>query len=200
MSVAFPSRHLACIGSRILPPTALAWCRRIGAALAWAGWTVHTGGAPGADTAFAEWVAAAIQAGAPGHLVLHLPWPGFAAALRRHLEATISGQWVCDARPFPPEELAAAAARHPAGPRLAPATQRLLARDGRLLRPDPHGPPVARLIAWPAPLPHGRGTRYTIRWAQALGIPVDRLDVPAVQARYVARLRQAPPIISGGTP
>ena len=54
-----PEPWVAAIRSRAVPPDALAWCTRVGAALARRGYTLVTGGAPGADHAFARGVAAA---------------------------------------------------------------------------------------------------------------------------------------------
>ena len=58
------------IGSRATPESVLADMTTIAGWLARTGWHLASGGADGADTAFAG--------GAPaGHLTLYLPWPGY---------------------------------------------------------------------------------------------------------------------------
>ena len=57
------------VGARKTPPAFLDVMRRIAAYLAGRGWHLHTGGANGADQAFAE--------GSPVLRTVFLPWPGY---------------------------------------------------------------------------------------------------------------------------
>lgn len=176
-----PEPWIAAVGSRTLPPGALAVCTRLGAALARRGLTLVTGGAPGADQAFARGIAAVDAR----RLWLVLPWEGFEeATLRAWIQA---GARVTVATLDDPRSAASLAA-HPARDRLTPAAQRLLARDGWILEPDP-GHPVRGVLAWPAG-PSG-GTRHTMALATARGLPMADLSNPVVRARWLPPLHLA---------
>ena len=98
------------IGSRATPPETLRDMTRMAAWLARRGWHLHSGGAAGADSAFA--------AGAPAERrTVFLPWPGY------------RGCQGPDCRTLPPERmrtcLAIAAALHPTWHRCSPAARKL---------------------------------------------------------------------------
>src|SRR5205807_2033576 len=84
------------------------------------GWTLRTGGSPGADQAF---LAGALEAG--GEVELFLPWPGFEADA---LAAAAGGARILE-RPSP-AAYALAARFHPRWEALPERSRALLARDG----------------------------------------------------------------------
>ena len=67
-------RAYAGVGSRETPPEVLEVMRRVGEALALQGWTLRSGAAQGADTAFEE---GCDRADPPGKKEIYLPWRGF---------------------------------------------------------------------------------------------------------------------------
>ena len=148
------------IGSRKTPPDVLAAMTRIARALAAHGWVLHSGGADGADQAFA--------AGAPEKArVIYLPWPGY-NELRGPDTVVLTD-----------DEQAAAQAmvsrHHPAWERCRPGARSLHGRNQAII----HGVcnngadhRVDAVICW---TPEGRltgGTATGIRMARAAGIPV----------------------------
>lgn len=164
---------VACIGSRQLAPPDLAFCRALAGALTAHGWTIVTGGAAGADQAFA-------QGADPHRLVLVVPWVGFQAGILDPLVAAGARRVV--ATPDDPRSQAALAA-HPARDCLGPGGERLIARDGWIVEPRP-GHPVGWCLAWPGKNPGGTG--FTRSLALQHGIPVSDLRDPAVRTRAAA--------------
>lgn len=164
---------VACIGSRQLAASDLAFCRALADALTAQGWTLVTGGATGADQAFAE-------GAAPSRLVLVVPWAGFHAGSLDPLVARGARRVVAT---LDDPRSQAALATHPARDRLGPGGTRLIARDGWIVAPTP-GRPVAWCIAWPGSQPGGTG--FTQRLARRQGIRVSDLRDPAVRARAAA--------------
>jgi predicted Rossmann-fold nucleotide-binding protein len=69
------------IGSRDTPADVLELIESLARGFAARGWTLRTGGSPGADQAFYRGAVAA-----HGRVELYLPWPGFEAAIRRQAE------------------------------------------------------------------------------------------------------------------
>lgn len=63
-------RHYTGVGARETPVRVLAAMQRIGARMAAEGYTLRSGGAPGADTAFE-------QGAGPGASIIYLQWPDF---------------------------------------------------------------------------------------------------------------------------
>lgn len=175
-----PPREVACIGSRTLPPDALAVCTDLARTLTTQGWTVVTGAAPGADQAY-------MRGADPTRLRIVLPWASFEAAV---VSAARQAGARVQVLPLDDPRRQAALAEHPAAGRLSPAAQRLLGRDGGILEPDP-GQRVTTCIAWPSP--RGGGTAFTMGLAQRRGIRVIDLSQPLVRARAVAWLRSASP-------
>ena len=153
--------HYAGVGSRQTPPSVLQLMRRIARRLAELGYTLRTGGAEGADTAFAQ---GALEAG--GAVELYLPWPGFrnwteAPNLRIHTGA-------------PPPALAEARAAHPAWERTRPAVRKLHGRNARILLGPDLDDPVRFVVLWTPGGPVG-GTGVAWRIAERHGVPVIHL-------------------------
>ena len=106
------------IGARATPPSVLTAMTVMAGWLARQGWHLNSGGAAGADSAFA--------AGAPaGQRTLHLPWSGY------------NGCAGPDCRVLSPSELQScltiAARLHPAWDRCSPAVRKLHARNAAIL-------------------------------------------------------------------
>ena len=145
------------IGARATPAAVLADMTLMSAWLARTGWHLASGGADGADSAFA--------AGAPaGQRTIWLPWRGY------------NGHREPDCRVLAPAALSAcmeiAASLHPAWHRCSPAVRKLHARNAAILLSNTTDRPVDAVMAWTV---HGRatgGTGMAIRIAEAHGIPV----------------------------
>ena len=157
-------RHLvyAGIGSRATPRAVLEQITVMAAWLARKGWHLHTGGAAGADTAFA--------AGAPAGLrTVYLPWPGY------------QGCAGSDCRTLSAEQLhrclSIASALHPAWHRCSPAARRLHARNSAILLSPDTATPVDAVVCWTSSGLASGGTGMGIRIARAHRIPVLNLGV-----------------------
>ncbi len=165
------------IGSRATPAAVLQTMTVMAAWLARRGWHLHSGGAAGADTAFAAGTD-------PVHRTLFLPWPGY----RGHAGP--------DCRSLSPDEmrrcLAIAAGLHPAWHRCSPAARKLHARNVSVLAADTDTP-VHAVACWtPDGLPKG-GTGMGIRIARDRGIPVLNLGVlhPRAVCERLEQIRAA---------
>ena len=170
------------IGSRATPPSVLEAMTTMAAWLARRGWHLHSGGAAGADSAFA--------AGAPAERrTVFLPWPEYRGC---------AGP---DCRTLSPDRmrtcLAIAADLHPAWHRCSPAARKLHARNVSILAVDSDAP-VDAVTCWTRDgLPTG-GTGMGIRIARRYGIPV--LNLGAMQPRAVCeRLEAIRAAASSGT-
>ncbi len=144
------------IGARATPPSVLTAMTVMAGWLARQGWHLNSGGAAGADSAFAE--------GAPaGQRTLHLPWSGY------------NGCAGPDCRVLSPSELQScltiAARLHPAWDRCSPAVHKLHARNAAILGVGA-GPPVDAVVAWTPGGTVTGGTGMAIRVATDAGIPV----------------------------
>ena len=156
-------RHLvyAGIGSRATPRAVLETMTVMAAWLARKGWHLHTGGAAGADSAFA--------AGAPpGQRTLFLPWPGY------------RGNAAPDCRTLSADRmdrcLSIASALHPAWHRCSPAARKLHARNAAILAADT-ATPVDAVVAFTVAGAVKGGTGMGIRIARSRGIPVLNLGL-----------------------
>ena len=149
------------IGSRATPPETLRDMTTMAAWLARRGWHLHSGGAAGADSAFA--------AGAPAERrTVFLPWPGYRGCRGPDCR-TLSRDRMHTC-------LAIAAALHPAWHRCSPAARKLHARNVSILAADTDVP-VDAVACWTRDgLPSG-GTGMGIRVARHYGIPVLNLGV-----------------------
>ena len=171
------------IGSRAAPPSVLEAMTTMATWLARRGWHLHSGGAAGADSAFA--------AGAPAERrTVFLPWPGYRGCRGPDCR-TLSSERMHTC-------LAIAAALHPAWERCSPAARKLHARNVSILAVDTDAP-VDAVACWTrGGLPSG-GTGMGIRVARHYGIPVLNLGVlhPRAVCERLEEFRAAP---SPGTP
>ena len=141
---------------------------RMAAWLARHGWHLHSGGAAGADSAFA--------AGAPpDRRTIFLPWPGYRGC---------AGP---DCRALSPERmrtcLAIAADLHPTWHRCSPTARNLHARNTAILLGENAGTPVHAVVAWTVGGAVRGGTGQGIRIAHRYGIPV--LNLGSMHPRTV---------------
>ena len=166
------------IGSRATPSSVLEVMTTMAAWLARRGWHLHSGGAAGADSAFA--------AGAPAERrTVFLPWPGYRGCRGPDCH-TLSRDRMHTC-------LAIAAALHPAWHRCSPAARKLHARNVSILAVDTDVP-VDAVACWTRDgLPSG-GTGMGIRIAHDRGIPVLNLGVlhPRVVCERLEEIRAAP--------
>ena len=148
------------IGSRQTPAAILATMTALAAQLAGRGWRLRTGGADGADTAFAEGCPPALR-------TIYLPWAGYngvdgdaAVVLRAH-EREWAEQFV--------------ARFHPAWDRCRRGARSLHARNAAIIHGARLNRPVNAVICWTQNgVPVG-GTATGIRMAEATGIEVVNL-------------------------
>ena len=177
------------IGSRATPPSVLEDMTRMAAWLARRGWHLHSGGAAGADSAFAAGATAERR-------TVFLPWPGYRGTAGpdcRTLSADRTRR--C---------LAIAAALHPAWHRCSSAARKLHARNVGILAVDTDMP-VHAVVCWTrGGLPSG-GTGMGIRIAHDRGIPVLNLGVlhPRAVCERLEEIRAAPspaPVQPGPSP
>ena len=156
------------IGSRGTPAEVLADMTKMAAWLARTGWHLASGGAAGADSAFAS--------GAPaGQRTLFLPWPGY------------NGCRGPDCRVLSPSQLSAcmdiAAGLHPAWHRCSSGARKMHARNAAILLSASLDRPVHAVVAWTAGGRVEGGTGMGIRIARARGIPV--LNLGSLSPRAV---------------
>ena len=154
------------IGSRATPGPVLANMTKMAAWLARTGWHLTTGGADGADTAFAG--------GAPaGQRTLYLPWPGYnghaGPDCRTLSRSALSGSMEIAAR------------RHPAWHRCSPAARKLHARNAAILLSSELDRPVDAVVAWTRDSAVTEGTGMGLRIAAEHGIPI--LNLGAMSPR-----------------
>ena len=154
------------VGARKTPGPVLERMREMAADLAGRGWHLRTGGAKGADDAFARAVPAERR-------TVFIPWRGY------------NGWSAFEARALAAGELealrAAAAAHHPAWQRCAPRVRDLHTRNVAILMGADMREPVNAMVCWTE---NGRvqgGTGMAIRLAQHYRIPV--LNLAARDAR-----------------
>ena len=165
------------IGARATPAGVLSDMAVIAGWLARTGWNLSTGGAEGADTAFAG--------GAPaGQKTIWLPWRGY------------NGHRGTDCRVLSPAAVSAcmeiAAPLHPAWNRCSPAVRKLHARNAAVLGVTLDRP-VDAVIAWSAEGRAEGGTGMAIRIAETHGIPVLNLGSmsPRAVCEGLAAIRRA---------
>ena len=148
------------IGARATPAEVRSDMTVVAGWLARTGWHLSTGGADGADSAFAH--------GAPtGQRTIWLPWRGYNG--HRGPDCRVLSQTAMSAC------LEVAAGLHPAWDRCSPAVRKLHARNAVVLLGEMLDRPVDACVAWS---PDGRiegGTGMAIRIAEARGIPVFNL-------------------------
>ena len=155
------------IGARAMPPSILTAMTVMAGWLARQGWHLNSGGAAGADSAFADGAPAARR-------TLYLPWSGY------------NGRAGPDCRVLSPSDLAScmaiAARLHPAWDRCSPAVRKLHARNAAILGAG-LDQPVDAVVAWTPGGMIAGGTGMGIRIAIEAGIPV--LNLGAMPPRAV---------------
>ena len=165
------------IGARATPADVLSDMTVIAGWLARTGWHLSSGGADGADSAFA--------AGAPaGQRTIWLPWRGY------------NGRRGPDCRVLSAAAMAAcaeiAAPLHPTWERCSPAVRKLHARNAAVLGLTLDRP-VDACVCWTAEGRVEGGTGMAIRIAEARGIPVLNLGPmsPRAVCERLAAIRRA---------
>ena len=158
------------VGSRKTPPAILKHMEDIGKALA-DKWTLRSGGADGADTAFEQGCIAK-----RGKKEIFLPWAGFNRAPRNHPDYIV---------PRMSHDLWDYASHfHPAWDRCSQPVQRLFMRNVCQVLGLDLLKPAKVLICW---TPNGSGTGgtgHTIRVARANRIPVFDLGKDSLEDVY----------------
>ena len=155
------------IGARNTPPNVLTAMTVMAGWLARQGWHLNSGGATGADSAFAQ--------GAPAsQRTLYLPWPGY---------DNYAGP---DCRVPSPSEfescMAIAARLHPAWDWCSPTVRKLHARNAAIVGVG-LGCPVDAVVAWTPGGTVKGGTGVAISIAVEAGIPV--LNLASMPPRAV---------------
>lgn len=161
----FGVKAYAGIGSRETPADVLELMKALGHHLAYAGWTLRSGCAPGADSAFEQGAfdATMMRRGLP-RPELFLPWPRFEG--RRS---------VLTARDEPQAQAFKIAARyHPTWEWLSEPVRKLMARNvHQILGPDVTAPTLSRFVlCWTPRGEGGGGTGQAIRIAKDYGVRV----------------------------
>ncbi len=166
------------IGARATPQRVLDDMTTMAAWLARAGWRLSTGGAHGADAAFAS--------GTPeNRRTIHLPWPGY------------NGLRGPDCRVPEPAELAAGLAiaerLHPAWNRCSPAVRKLHARNAAVILGPGLDRPVDAVVAWSPKGAITGGTGMALRIAAERGIPAFNLGTltPRAVCEHLRAIRRA---------
>ena len=148
------------IGARATTPNVLRDMTKMARWLARTGWNLASGGAAGADSAFAEGTP-------PGQRTLYLPWRGY------------NGHGGPDCRALSRAELSAcmdiAARLHPAWHRCSNAVRKLHARNAAVLLGRELDRPVDAVVAWSPDGAVVGGTGMALRIAAERDIPVMNL-------------------------
>lgn len=153
------------IGSRKTPPNELARMTRTAERLAGMGYTLRSGAAPGADSAF--------EAGAGAGKEIYLPWRAFNGSTSSFVEPTRDAYDV-------------AACLHPAWDRLPPSVRKLMARNSHQILGSDLKTPVSLVICWTEDGAENEdersaatgGTGQAIALASRWGIPVFNFAKP----------------------
>ncbi len=161
------------IGARATPRSVLVHMTAMANWLAREGWFLASGGAQGADAAFAKGASA-------GSRTLYLPWPRYNSQDVRDCHAPTHrelARWMEVAR-----------LTHPAWDRCSPAVRKLHARNAAIVLGANLDRPVDAVVAW---TPEGAitgGTGLALRIAEKHGIPV--LNLALLSPREIClRLR-----------
>lgn len=130
------------VGSREISDEAKKICFEVGKQMALAGWTLRSGAAEGADTAFEQ---GALSVG--GKCEIYLPWKGYS----NHPYGTYD---------IPKEAFAIAGGHHNYYDRVSQGVQKLLARNVQILLGKNLDKPSELVLAWWNE--ESRGTRHTL--------------------------------------
>lgn len=169
-------RCYAGIGSRSTPPEILEIMTSVASCLEKEGWTLRSGGASGADSAF--------EKGAKSLKEVYLPWQGFnnkyqsTSAEETYLVASKLSGWV--------ESLESVQKYHPAPECLSEAAIFLMARNAMQVLGSDMKSPSEFILCW---TPDGRdigGTSQAIRIAKSHGIPIHNMG----KAQCVRKIRR----------
>lgn len=168
-------RYYTGIGSRSTPSDVLALMQKLACALADKGWTLRSGCAPGADSAF-EYGACFAQGELAPRPEFYLPWPGFerrATALATRNEASH-------------EAMEIAQLYHPAWHKCSPKARLLHGRNShQILGPYPLSDPKpsAFVICWTKGGKREGGTGQALRIAEGHGIAIFDLAIDSARER-----------------
>ena len=160
--------HYAGIGSRKTPSKILDNMTQIARALNHSDWYLHSGGADGADTAFAS-------GHNYGNKTIFLPWPRYNGL--QDTDCIVIDQ----SHNSPYEQIASSV--HPAWHRCSQGARKLHARNSAIILGATLTAPVAAVICWTQDGEASGGTGLSIRIARKHNIPVYNLflmDVPTV--------------------
>ena len=161
------------IGSRKTPTQMLDRMVSIGHYLAERGWTLRSGFAEGADTAFYKGAMFA-----NGEAEIFIPWSGFNGAPKNDPKFIVPK--------FSSELLTLAAEYHPAWDRCSAAVSKLHARNGCQILGLDLKTPADMVVCWtPGGVPSG-GTGQALRIARAYNVPVFNLAVPGIEAKLIS--------------
>lgn len=157
------TRFYTGVGSRETPDDVMAQIREVSAKLALFGYAVRSGGAHGADTAFAE------GAGDESHI--YLPWRGFKSGAARSDAPSIDAYRM-------------AATVHPAWAQLSRGARALHARNCHQVLGDDLQTPSIFLVCWTADGCSSERTRTRKTGGTATAIVLaDRNDIPVFNLR-----------------
>lgn len=153
------------IGSRETPPVVLNLMREISCRLTARGWTLRSGGAQGADSAFYE--AVAYDSDLPADQIeIYLPWKSF--------NPDVQDSHVALYEPTV-EAMAVGAYYHPAWVKLSQGAKKLIARNSHQILGRDTETPADVVICWTKDGKLVGGTAQAIRIAEARNIPVYNL-------------------------
>lgn len=161
------------VGARATPEPVLATMTKLAGSLARTGWHLTSGGAHGADTAFAN--------GAPaGRKTIYLPWPAY----NEHVGP--------DCYILSSDELAAcldiASRMHPAWNRCSATVRKLHARNAAILLGSTLDRPVDAVVCWTERGAITGGTGMALRIAADYRIPVLNLATVSSRQAFVRLL------------
>jgi len=185
------------IGSRKTPAADLARMEAVGAILQRQGWTLRSGGAEGADSAFERGAdRAAHEDGTQVRKEIYIPWSGFQAAGRKRSEQE-PGVVLASALPKARDAMEMAKRYHPAWDRLSQGARGLQSRNGHQVLGRDLDDRSGVVICWTEGGAIKGGAGQALRIAQDLGVPVLNLGdprwrdaTPEVLAAEAARLAQ----------
>lgn len=166
------------IGSRETPADILELMEALGMHLAYAGWTLRSGCAPGADSAFEQGAFDATMVNRrAARPELFLPWPKFEG---RRSALTARDEPQAEALPI-------AAKFHPRWDSLKQGAQKLHARNvHQILGLDVTAPTPSRFVlCWTKDGEGGGGTGQALRIAKAYDVPIFDLAIEADRDRVV---------------
>lgn len=153
------------IGSRETPPEICQLMDQLAFALAKSGWTLRTGGAPGADDAFFNGAF-----GETTEIEVYLPWDGF----NNYKQSDLLGKVYVQKEPTP-QAIELAKEYHPYWPALKPGARKLMGRNSHQVLGKNLDEPVDCIICWTQDAKLKGGTAQALRMAAALDIPVYNL-------------------------